>query len=201
MRFKLYCLLSRINSEKSQESTKRFVLSKPRMNDWRRRVRRTPERRSSNSVRLLDEFTMVPYRRPAGQSLSWSACRSSSVALATSWACRKSTSGLTCCAVEFDRLTEFPLPNFGRGILTRCTSLSQDSMVTSLPSLGPLEWIWGINFSLSLISLPYLTMTVIQSWWYAKKSNYLMWLFIINGGKKISRASILDYSRMERKCS
>lgn len=63
-------------------------------------------------------------RQRRGQSLSWRAWRSSSVALATSWAWR------TCCALDAERLAELPLPNLGRGILTRCTSLSQDSMMT-----------------------------------------------------------------------
>lgn len=86
-------------------------------------------RRSSDSaVFSLDQ--MAPYRRSVSQSFSWRACRSSSVALATSWVCRESTSGRTCCTVELDRLTVFPLPNFGLGILTRCTSLNQDSMVS-----------------------------------------------------------------------
>ena len=62
------------------------------------------------------------------QSLSWMACRSSSVALVTSCTCLAWTSDLICWTVELDRLTEFPFPNFGRGMRTRWTSLSQVSI-------------------------------------------------------------------------
>lgn len=62
------------------------------------------------------------------QSLSWIAWRSSSVALVTSCTCLAWTSDLMCCTVELDRLTEFPLPNFGRGMRTRWTSLNQVSI-------------------------------------------------------------------------
>lgn len=64
------------------------------------------------------------------QSLSCMAWRSSSVALVTSWTCLIAwTSDLMwCCTVELDRLTEFPLPNFGRGMRTRWTSLNQVSI-------------------------------------------------------------------------
>lgn len=85
----------------------------------------------------------APQERIADQSLSWSACRSSSVAFATSWLSLMCTSGRACWTDELDRLTELPLPNFGRGILTRCTSLSHDSMVRLLlrhAATKPKKW-------------------------------------------------------------
>lgn len=84
-----------------------------------------------------------------GQSLSWMAWRSSSVALATSCACLlticDSTRMTQCWTLEFDRLTEFPLPNLGRGIRTRWTSLSHDSMLIKC-------WITSLWIKINLVN-------------------------------------------------